>query len=40
MRGLRPFPPPGARWRFNGGGECVKMPSTNLCRGVGGEAQP
>lgn len=27
-----------AGWRFNGKGECTKMPSTNLCRGVAGEA--
>lgn len=27
-------------WRFNGKGECTKMPSTNLCRGVAVSALP
>lgn len=36
----RPRPPAPRRaaqgWRFNGRGECTKMPSTVLCRGVAG----
>lgn len=26
-----------AGWRYNGQGECTKMPSTTLCRGVQGK---
>jgi len=26
-----------AGWRFNNKGECTKMPSTMLCRGVAGK---